>query len=405
MLQAVRPQGRPRARARGTGRNSDVSAVRRKIMLKLIEREKARTDRTGCEFSLVMFRATAAGGDDDAPPAWLASAVRRRARVSDEVEVFSECVYALLIATPKEGAYHFADSVLAAVPASVKFQVYTYPSERLTPFPGRDRRTDERNGSGGASGGAGGNGSENRQRRNGSASNQAIGSLVADLTAHYRSRNAQCQAEPADLPAEFEALRPLPPWKRAADVIGASIALLLLAPVMLIIAAAIKLDSPGPVIFRQVRAGRRGHSFNLYKFRSMQVDAEASQEQLRALSEQDGPAFKIKGDPRITRLGHFIRSTSLDELPQLWNVLKGDMSLVGPRPLPWKEACGCELWQRRRLDVLPGMTCIWQVKGRSRVSFAEWMRMDMLYIRKRSFLMDLLLLAATIPAVLFRRGA
>src|SRR5687768_1054235 len=199
MLQAVRPEGRPRARARGTGRSSDVSPVRREVMLKLIEREKARTDRTGCEFSLVTFRAAAAGRGD-APPAWLTSAVRRRARVSDDVEVFSECVCALLIATPRQGAHHFAESVVAAAAAGVKFEVYTYPSQRLTPFPGGPGQ--RMNGQAGSGGGhsTDHNGSDDRHRHNGTPK-QPPGPLVADLISHYRTRNAQDQGvDGAELP-------------------------------------------------------------------------------------------------------------------------------------------------------------------------------------------------------------
>jgi lipopolysaccharide/colanic/teichoic acid biosynthesis glycosyltransferase len=198
---------------------------------------------------------------------------------------------------------------------------------------------------------------------------------------------------------------PMPLWKRVTDVVGAACGLACLAPVMLVIAGAIKLTSCGPVIFHQVRAGRGGRPFVMLKFRTMCVDAEARQARLRPFSEQDGPAFKLKADPRVTRLGRFLRKSSLDELPQLWNVLKGDMSFVGPRPLPWCEARACDGWQRRRLDVTPGITCIWQVMGRSRVTFAEWMRMDIRYIRTRGVLRDLWLLLTTIPAVLFRRGA
>jgi lipopolysaccharide/colanic/teichoic acid biosynthesis glycosyltransferase len=198
---------------------------------------------------------------------------------------------------------------------------------------------------------------------------------------------------------------PMPLWKRATDVVGAACGLGCLAPVMLVVAGAIKLTCRGPVIFRQVRAGKGGRPFVMLKFRTMCVDAEARQAELRPHSEQDGPAFKLKVDPRVTPLGRFLRKTSLDELPQLWNVLKGDMSLVGPRPLPWREACACDGWQRRRLDVTPGITCIWQVMGRSRVTFAEWMRMDIRYIRTRGVLRDLWLLLTTIPSVLSRRGA
>ena len=138
---------------------------------------------------------------------------------------------------------------------------------------------------------------------------------------------------------------------------------------------------------------------------TMAVDAESRKDALRSQSEQDGPAFKLKNDPRVTRIGGLLRRTSIDELPQLWNVLRGDMSLVGPRPLPVIESDGCLRWQRRRLAVTPGLTCIWQVSGRSRVTFNEWMRMDLQYVRRRSFWTDIKLIFSTIPSVLLRRGA
>jgi lipopolysaccharide/colanic/teichoic acid biosynthesis glycosyltransferase len=143
----------------------------------------------------------------------------------------------------------------------------------------------------------------------------------------------------------------------------------------------------------------------MYKFRSMVVDAETQKQQLLHLNEQDGPAFKLTGDPRITRLGKVLRDTSLDELPQLWNVLKGEMSLVGPRPLPCEESNNCLDWQRRRLDVTPGLTCLWQVRGRSQVTFNEWVRMDLDYVGRNSWWRDACILMATVPAVLMRRGA
>ena len=200
-------------------------------------------------------------------------------------------------------------------------------------------------------------------------------------------------------------VRPLPWWKRAIDMFGAASLLVIASPIMAAAAAAVKFTSHGPVIFTQKRAGLGGQPFTIYKFRTMVVDAEAKKAALKAKSEQDGPAFKIKDDPRVTRIGKFLRKTSIDELPQLWNVLRGDMTLVGPRPLPVNESDACEGWQRRRLDVTPGLTCIWQVRGRSRVSFAEWVRMDVTYIRRRTLLNDVAILAQTIPAVLMRRGA
>ena len=193
--------------------------------------------------------------------------------------------------------------------------------------------------------------------------------------------------------------------RRAIDVLGAATGLLLAAPLIAAAAAAIKLSSRGPVMFVQQRAGLGGRPFPIYKLRTMCQGADAMKAQLKAQSEQDGAAFKMTDDPRVTRVGQFLRKTSLDELPQLWNVLVGDMSLVGPRPLPVEEAEAVAGWQRRRLDVMPGLTCIWQVEGRSRVSFVEWMRMDMRYIRRPSLASDLRLMAATVPAVLARRGA
>jgi lipopolysaccharide/colanic/teichoic acid biosynthesis glycosyltransferase len=167
----------------------------------------------------------------------------------------------------------------------------------------------------------------------------------------------------------------------------------------------IKMTSKGPVMFCQQRTGLGGKPFKIYKLRTMRTDAEKLKDSLRTLSHQDGPAFKIENDPRITGIGHFLRKTSIDELPQLINILKGDMTLVGPRPLPIKEADGCEPWQFRRHDVTPGLTCIWQVEGRSRVKFDEWMRMDMRYARRRTLISDIMLVLRTAPAVLLRRGA
>jgi lipopolysaccharide/colanic/teichoic acid biosynthesis glycosyltransferase len=196
-----------------------------------------------------------------------------------------------------------------------------------------------------------------------------------------------------------------PLLKRCIDVVVASIALVLLLPVLAIVAAAIRLDSPGPVIFRQKRAGRGGHPFVFYKFRSMFVDAEKRRAELQSLNEQSGPIFKIKNDPRMTRVGRLLRRWSIDELPQLWNVIKGDLSLVGPRSPTFEEFSCYERWERQRLCVTGGITCIWQVSGRSQISFRDWMRMDMRYLARRGLWLDLCLLARTVPAVVSGRGA
>jgi exopolysaccharide biosynthesis polyprenyl glycosylphosphotransferase len=193
--------------------------------------------------------------------------------------------------------------------------------------------------------------------------------------------------------------------KRALDLAASAAGLLALSPLLIAIAAAIKLASPGPVLFRQVRVGRFGARFVMYKFRSMRVDAEAQLVGLRERNEQGGPVFKMRRDPRVTPIGRILRRFSLDELPQLFNVLIGDMSLVGPRPPLPAEVAQYEPWQRRRLSVRPGLTCIWQVEGRNDIGFLEWMYLDMLYVDEWSFAGDLRLLLRTIPAVATGRGA
>jgi exopolysaccharide biosynthesis polyprenyl glycosylphosphotransferase len=193
--------------------------------------------------------------------------------------------------------------------------------------------------------------------------------------------------------------------KRLMDIVGAGLGLVLLSPLFAAIAVAIKLDSPGPVLFTQMRAGKGGKPFRFYKFRSMRADAERLRKSLDHMNQASGPVFKLRDDPRITRVGAVLRRFSLDELPQLFNVLKGDMSLVGPRPPLLEEVARYEPRHLRRLAVTPGITCIWQVSGRSDIPFERWVEMDVEYIQNRSLLLDLKLLLLTIPAVLSGRGA
>ena len=192
--------------------------------------------------------------------------------------------------------------------------------------------------------------------------------------------------------------------KRAIDVAGAAAGILLLLPVFVACALAVKLTSKGSVFFRQVRVGKNGDTFHCLKFRTMYVGAHAQQEQLRAASVQDGPAFKIPKDPRITPVGRVLRKFSLDELPQLFNVLFGDMSLVGPRPPIPSEVEKYSWWQRRRISVKPGLTCVWQVWGRNRVSFKRWVEMDLYYIDNWSLWLDLKLIVHTVRVVLRGTG-
>jgi lipopolysaccharide/colanic/teichoic acid biosynthesis glycosyltransferase len=324
-----------------------------------LRRERARADSTGRELVLVLFTPRQRIRAEQTN-ARVAEILRQRLQATDEAGWFDEFRIAVLsFEASVDRAWRIADDVCLAFSSDVMppiCEVFAYPSS----FPSNDAA-------------------------DGSAKCDSDG----DETSGRRVRW---------LHKVF--VQPLPVWKRALDLLGASLGLMLLAPLMLIVSVVVKLDSPGPVLFRQRRTGRGGKPFMMYKFRSMKVDAEARKAALLAFNEQDGPAFKIQADPRATRVGAWLRATSIDELPQLINVLKGEMSLVGPRPLPCDESDACLRWHRRRLDVTPGLTCIWQVRGRSQVSFDEWMQMDLDYVDSISPGRDLHLLLATVWAVI-----
>ena len=192
--------------------------------------------------------------------------------------------------------------------------------------------------------------------------------------------------------------------KRVIDVVGAFVGLILLSPLFFVVALAIKLTSRGPVFFVQTRIGLHGRQFRMIKFRSMTADAPHRRTELEEFNETDGPAFKIKDDPRIMPLGRLLRRFHVDEFPQLLNVLIGDMSLVGPRPLPPKEAHGNEWWQRRRLSMPPGLTCFWQVLGDPRLPHRQWMQLDLAYIDRWSLWLDLRLIASTFATMIQGKG-
>jgi exopolysaccharide biosynthesis polyprenyl glycosylphosphotransferase len=193
--------------------------------------------------------------------------------------------------------------------------------------------------------------------------------------------------------------------KRLLDIAVSALLLLMAAPLILLVALAIKLTSPGSVLFKQTRIGLNGRIFILYKFRTMIADAHARREEVSHLNEMTGPVFKAKDDPRVTFVGRFLRRFSLDEIPQLWNVFRGDMSLVGPRPPIPEEVASYHRWHRRRLSMKPGLTCLWQISGRNNVDFDRWMQLDLQYIDNWSPSLDLKILLRTIPAVLSGRGA
>ncbi len=223
----------------------------------------------------------------------------------------------------------------------------------------------------------------------------------------HRSFQASSGAVEAALGQDFEVREPFLYLlaKRIFDVGVSFAALILLIPIIPVLAVMIKLDTPGPVFFKQDRVGKNGKLFKFYKFRSMRQDADRQKDEIESLNEKDGPIFKVRTDPRITSVGRFLRRSSLDEIPQIFNVVRGDMSIVGPRPPLPSEVENYQPWHLRRLEVTPGITCLWQISGRSQLSFNEWMRLDMEYIKHRSFRTDLAIFLKTIPAVIARKGA
>ena len=194
-------------------------------------------------------------------------------------------------------------------------------------------------------------------------------------------------------------------FKRIIDIIGAGLGLILLSPIIAIVACAVKVTSKGPIFFSQKRVGKNGELFEMYKFRSMVVNAEELKENLEEQNEMSGPMFKIKDDPRVTKVGKFIRKTSIDELPQLWNVLKGDMSLVGPRPSLPKEVEQFDNWMFKRLSVRPGLTCYWQVSGRNNIDFEDWMKLDCKYVDERNIWIDIKLIFKTVFVLFVDKNA
>jgi len=326
-------------------------------MARVLERERARTDRSGEGFSLLVLTSDNCRERRDALQ-YTGRMLKKRLRLTDEAGWLDrDRLGVVLPATPPSGALKLSEEICLNARRDgyvLVCKTYYYPSD-----------------------------------------------LLPDEAPREGAREVPAVAGTPARPMEPLFVQGLPAWKRCLDLTGAISGIIFLLPVFTVAALAIKVSSQGPVFFKQRRSGLGGKPFVMYKFRSMVADAEARKEDLLHLNEQDGPAFKIQRDPRVTSVGRFLRGTSIDELPQLWNVVRGEMSLVGPRPLPCSETAGCDAWERRRLDVTPGITCIWQLKGRSRVPFKEWMRMDMQYIRSRSLGCDVKLLLCTVAAVLF----
>jgi lipopolysaccharide/colanic/teichoic acid biosynthesis glycosyltransferase len=355
-------------------------------MRAILHRERQRADRGKSSFALLALTFPARCDEEQA--AALGRVLRDRIRVTDDAGwIAARRLGVILPETPVEGAWKLAADLRELLPAGLarpECDVYAYPSSPADGEPVDDRHEHSHNG------------------RALVANGKAATNGKHEANGNGKHAPAKERREARPMHAFF--VQPLPMWKRAIDVALAGSALILGAPLFAAVAAAIKLTSRGPVFFAQQRDGLGGRRFDIYKFRTMLVGADGMKAQLRAQSEQDGPAFKLKNDPRVTRLGRLLRRTCIDELPQLWNVLKGDMSIVGPRPMCSKEAAHCAQWQRKRLDVTPGLTCIWQVYGGTKVPFVEWMRMDLRYVRARSLWKDLRLMAMTVPAVIHRDG-
>ena len=357
----------------------------------MLERERSRADRSGYELSLILMGLDEKPAKATANLSRLIDVIERRCRITDDAGQFDpRTAFVLLPDTSASGGRHFAESIKAVMQRhgfKVSYAIYSYGS------------SDQ---------------SKNKPPRDGGSSG---GHRTSPTPVMVNRRNPQRRVVRSAVPmaAEFSPeparslktalARPLPLWKRAIDLFVAGTMLIVLWPVLVTIGILIKLESRGPAVFRQQRTGLGGAPFWIYKFRTMVEGAESRRDDLLHINEHKGPAFKIKNDPRITRLGALLRKTSLDELPQLINVVRGDMTLVGPRPLPVYEADDCEEWQQRRVEVTPGLTCIWQVSGRSEVDFDDWVRMDLTYQRRRTLGHDLRILLATIPAVLAQRGA
>ena len=312
--------------------------------------------------------------------------LRQRIRVSDSIGWMDSQLAILLPETSEDGALSLANDLclLLADENSLDSEVSMFPADDLLRSPvNADVNNNEVN--------------HNDSRGNSGGQTNVEGDGAPESSPFVIRRASDSTM--------FSRSLPTPWWKRTVDIVGAGGGLIVLSPVFLFAAIAIKASSKGPIFFKQIREGKDGKAFGILKFRTMIVDAEEQQDSLRGQNEQDGPAFKIENDPRITITGKYLRKSCVDELPQLVNILFGQMSLVGPRPLPVGESYDCAAWQRARLSVLPGLTCIWQAHGGRDVKFEEWMRMDLEYIQKRGFWFDTKLIFETACLALLHRGS
>ncbi|MGQ0506972.1 MAG: sugar transferase [Myxococcaceae bacterium] len=411
----------------------------------LLTLERDRADRNGHIFSLILLDVNQVEGQGVSINR-LVHTFNMRLRLTDVIGWYDEKDIGLLLPyTSHENAHRVTEKLVAENRLSFRKHcaIYTYPTQWLPGTraaqvkgkPGQERREEGSapepqravveavsSGSGGASSQALRVDPDQHSHSAARESNTrpAIRIVTEAETAeeeepHVVENEAENEAENEDALIDTEpvakrefapfVVRNIPTWKRAMDVTGSLVGIAGAAWVMVPIAIAIKLHDGGPIIYKGERAGLGGRPFPFYKFRTMVMNADKMKEQLRAQNERSGPVFKMKNDPRVTPFGRFLRKWSLDELPQFFNVLFGDMSLVGPRPPTMDEVTKYYNWHDKRLEIKPGITCLWQVYARHNSNFDEWVRLDIQYARSKSFLLDCKLLLLTLPAVLSQRGA
>lgn len=346
------------------------------IFSECLLKERVRCDRGGPRFCLLIFESTDSNAEHQI--AEIGRVLSKHLRITDELGRLEDVVVgALLTDTSVEGAWTVANKVMEKLPSG-----HSPPRASVYSYPNHNQNDD---------------GTDGGQDAGDAAGDPTLVDESVENTRNDESVTETTRQTSVSLQSFFA--QPVSSSQRARDILASLLGLILLSPLLFLVGVAVKATSRGPVLFRQQRTGLGGKPFTILKFRTMRLGAEDEKAALLSQSEQDGPAFKMAQDPRITSIGGFLRRTSLDELPQLWNVLRGDMTLVGPRPLPCEEIDSCRNWQRRRLDVTPGLTCTWQVSGRSMVSFSEWMRLDLDYIQRRSARGDMSLIVRTIQVV------
>jgi lipopolysaccharide/colanic/teichoic acid biosynthesis glycosyltransferase len=377
-----------------------------KAMELAIIKERMRCDRHGHWFSLIVIELgqNKAGENQRTQARRLAKLVHKRLRLTDEKGILRKGGLGLLLPmTDLHGARKVKDWLLEITSEhdlAVEAEVFHYDGREDTLDVGFDLEKPIDNAAGAEPEGqdASDVSRDSTHSKSKPISFSTSGLVRADDRSQVRLTNLNQLTQNSTVTTKDFCPR-YPKWKRATDIAGALIGLTFATPVIAIAAIAIKLNSKGPVFFRQMRTGQYGNAFPIYKLRTMVIDAEELKSKLQELNERDGPAFKIKNDPRVTSVGKFLRATGIDELPQLWNILIGNMAIVGPRPLPCSEDAKCKVWQRRRLDTKPGLTCTWQISKSREIPFDEWMRMDLNYSRRNSILSDISLVFQTVMAV------